>query len=257
MAWYQGGTLVTFLDTNTPDAHGAGLTVRQLEPLRYDGHTDDPCEVAGKLRQLMPERVYVLDVGCGTGSVTAIVNRDKSNRVKAIEPDSDRAAVAKSRGIDTACTILDKNFINHNGPFDVIMFADVLEHLASPADILKLAIGGLKTGGLILVSVPNAAHWSLRLKLLFGHFDYTETGLCDSTHLRWFTQRTIEQLLRTHGLEIVDIQYTAGLSLEVYRSRYFRVIPYRILRKTVHILTRYLPRLLACQFVLKARMVAA
>ena len=56
------------------------------------------------------------------------------------------------------------------GPFDIIMFADVLEHLPSPDDMLKLAMSGLKPGGIILASVPNVAHWSLRLELLFGRF---------------------------------------------------------------------------------------
>ncbi len=49
------------------------------------------------------------------------------------------------------------------GPFDVIVFSDVLEHLPSPDDMLKLAIRGLKPGGIILASVPNFAHWSMRL----------------------------------------------------------------------------------------------
>ena len=192
-----------------PDASGAGLVDGPLNPLRYDGHSDDPNEVAGIFRALMPENARVLDVGCGTGSVTVIANRDKGNTVLAIEPDADRSAVATARGIDVFCGVLDHEFMSTRGPFDIIMFADVLEHLPSPDDMLKLAMSGLKPGGIILASVPNVAHWSLRLELLFGRFDYTETGLCDATHLRWFTQRTIRNLFTNHGLEI----YLCGIAV--------------------------------------------
>jgi hypothetical protein len=133
------------------------------------------------------------------------------------------------------------------------MFSDVLEHLVSPNDMLKLAIGGLKPGGILLVSVPNVAHWSLRLNLLFGRFNYTETGLCDATHLRWFTQRGIEDLVKNQGLDILALRHTAGISLPVYLSRYFRIIPPGVLRNSIRVLTKLFPRLFACQFVVKAR----
>ncbi len=54
----------------SPDAHGTGLVEGPLDPLRYNGQSDDPREVPGILRALMPERVRLLDVGCGTGSPT-------------------------------------------------------------------------------------------------------------------------------------------------------------------------------------------
>ena len=92
----------------------------------------------------MPENARVLDVGCGTGSVTLIANRDKGNSVLAIEPDSDRCAVARSRGIEVFRGFLDHELISERGPFDVIMFADVLEHLPAPDKMLKLAVTGLE-----------------------------------------------------------------------------------------------------------------
>jgi 2-polyprenyl-3-methyl-5-hydroxy-6-metoxy-1,4-benzoquinol methylase len=242
--------VANFHSTGSPDVHGTGLIDRPLEPLRYDGHTDDPYEVAGILHSLMPESVYMLDVGCGTGSVTTIANRGKGNRVLGIEPDANRVAVAVSRGIDATCGFLDQEFITEKGAFDLIMFSDVLEHLASPDDMLKLAVSGLKPGGTLLVSVPNVAHWSLRLNLLFGRFNYTETGLCDATHLRWFTQRTIQALIRSHGLDILTVRHTAGVSLPIYRR--FRFIPANMLSKMIHILTRAFPKMFACQFVIKA-----
>ena len=187
------------------------------------------------------------------GSVTVIANKEKGNSILAIEPDADRCAVALARGIKVFRGFLDDQLMSEWGPFDVIMFADVLEHLTSPDNMFKLAVRGLKSGGVILASVPNVAHWSLRLKLLFGRFDYTETGLCDATHLRWFTQRTIRALFNSHSLEILSLKHSSGFSLPVYRSRYFKFVPDRILKKAIHLMTRAFPRLFACQFVVKAR----
>jgi methionine biosynthesis protein MetW len=238
---------------SSPDSHGAGLLERPLDPLRYDGHSEDPHEVAGILRSLMPERSRVLDVGCGTGSVTLIANASKDNVVLAIEPDADRCAVAVARGIEVFHGLLDQGFISRSGPFDVVMFADVLEHLSSPDDMLGLAVSSLRPGGNILASVPNVAHWSLRLNLLFGRFDYAETGLCDATHLRWFTERTFRNLFGHHALEIVALRCSAGLSLPLYHSKYFKYVPRSVLRRIVLLMTNVFPRLFACQFVVMAR----
>ncbi|MBW0003934.1 MAG: class I SAM-dependent methyltransferase [Hyphomicrobiales bacterium] len=242
----------TFISSG-PDSHGAGLVEHSLDPLRYDHHSDDPYEVAGMLRSLMPEHARVLDVGCGTGSVTLVANKDKGNRVFAIEPDADRSGIARSRGVEVFQGFLDREFISQRGPFDVVMFADVLEHLAAPDEMLQLAMTALEKDGLVLASVPNVAHWSVRLKLLFGRFNYAETGICDATHLRWFTQRTIRDLFNNTGFEITSRGYTCGFSLPVYRSRFFKLIPRPILRKVLRSMTLFFPRLFACQFVVQAR----
>ncbi len=227
------------MDVNSvasPDDHGAKLLADAPDALRYDGSSDDPHEVAGMLLALMPERSRVLDIGCGTGSVALVANRCKGNEVWGIEPDPERAALARGRGLQVHCGVLDRTFTARHGPFDAIILADVVEHVASPGDLLSLAASALRPGGTMFVSVPNVAHWSVRLNLLRGRFDYTETGLLDATHLRWFTEKTIRSLCRNCGLEILSMQHTAGKRL------------------LVRILVRCLPRLFACQFLVQVRL---
>ena len=239
--------------SNSPDAHATGLVNASLDALRYDGQTDDVHEVAGMLHTLMPSGVRVLDVGCGTGSVTLIANRMKNNDVLGIEPDEQRAARSRSRGIETVCGELDDAFAARHGLFDVVVFADVLEHLPSPAEVLTRAIGILKPGGLVLISVPNVAHWSVRLKLLRGCFDYTEDGILDATHLRWFTAKTIRSLCTDVGLEIRSMRQTAGTELAEYWHMPWRAVPGRLRRRLIQRLTGLFPLLFGCQHVIVAQ----
>ena len=66
--------------------------------------------------------------------------------------------------------------------------------------LLRIATRALVPGGAIVVSVPNVAHWTVRLDLLCGRFQYRETGIMDATHLRWFTRDGIALLLDAAGL---------------------------------------------------------
>lgn len=238
----------------SPDRHGEGLLDQSLEALRYDSQSDDPFEVAGMLRQMMPSNVRVLDVGCGTGSVTLIANRDRGNTVRAIEPDPQRAALARSRGLSVHNGLLDEAFLAEDGGFDVVMSSDVVEHTAAPAEFLNMMARALRPGGLLLISVPNVAHWSVRLNLLFGRFDYEPMGIMDVTHLRWFTARTIAGLVDRAGFEIVEMRQTAGTWLPHYNRGLLSRIPRRPKYGVVRLLTRALPRLVGVQHVVKARL---
>jgi hypothetical protein len=68
--------------------------------------------------------------------------------------------------------------------------------------ILARTARALGPGGAILVSVPNVAHWSVRLSLLFGRFEYARSGILDRTHLRFFTRRSFLRTLELAGLEV-------------------------------------------------------
>jgi methionine biosynthesis protein MetW len=244
-------------DTLTsPDSHGSGLTEQRLNALRYDGHVDHPLEIAGMLRSMMPSNSRVLDVGCGTGSVTLIANRDKHNSVIGVEPDVARFEAARSRGIDAHNTFVDGAFLEQHGTFDVVMLADVLEHTASPGDFLRTIKSALKAEGCLLISVPNVAHWSVRLNLLVGRFDYESVGIMDSTHLRWFTLKTFVNLLTESGFELVEIRQTAAPSLPPYGRGIFRFIPRRVKSPAIATLTRIFPLLFGVQHVAKARLLA-
>ncbi len=71
-----------------------------------------------------------------------------------------------------------------DGPFDAIVYGDVLEHLVDPLSVLVELNRELAEDGFVIISVPNIAHLYIRLLLLLGRFDYIDRGILDSTHLR-------------------------------------------------------------------------
>jgi methionine biosynthesis protein MetW len=234
-----------------PDASVESLIGAEANPLRYGRVVEWPLESPQVIRALMPRDADVLDVGVGIGDLTEFTNRGKGNTVLCIEPDPDRAAEAVSKGLNVHSGFLDGDFVARQQRFDAILFADVLEHMVDPAQALDLAKRCLKPGGVIIASVPNVAHWSVRLSLLFGRFDYADTGIMDATHLRWFTRKTLRKLFSNQGFKILEEKRTAGFILAAYRPA--RILPSPIRLIVLSPFLRLFPGLFACQFVIKAQ----
>jgi len=235
------------------DGNAVGLLSGELDPLRYDVHLNAPQEVARMLADLVPMGSRVLDVGCGTGSVSRIIADTRNARIIGIEPDSHRAAAARACGLEVYQELFTPSIVQRLEPFDVILFADVLEHVADPSSFLQFAHRALLPGGRVVASVPNVAHWTVRLDLVRGRFDYQPTGIRDATHLRWFTADTVRSLFETNGLRVISLQHTAGVALPDYTSRR----PWRWMSRDrreaiVRALARRLPLLFGCQHIIHA-----
>src|SRR5438105_7613179 len=89
---------------------------------------------------------------------------------------------------------------------DTIVLADILEHLRDPSSLLACVRQSLTRDGHVFVSVPNIANVTVRLGLLFGIFEYRERGILDSSHLRFYTIRTIKRQIEGAGFKIVAIR---------------------------------------------------
>ena len=153
----------------------------------------------------------VLEVGCGGGHVAHHL-RERGNEVVGI--DVDPAAVAAARRVLDEVHCCDLDVVDASvlvqGPFDVIILADVLEHLRQPGRVLGDLLSLLAADGRVLLSIPNVAHVDVRLMLLLGEWRYQPLGLLDDTHLRWFSRRAIAELLRGAGLEPLSVQRTVA-----------------------------------------------
>jgi SAM-dependent methyltransferase len=216
----------------------------------------------------------VLDVGCGFATTSEHIQR-LGNRVTGIE--SSDVAVAKAatridRVIHEDLQKFDSVRTKAAQQFDAIIFADVLEHVAWPQEVLRSYLELLRENGSVIVSLPNVGLWSVRLSLLLGRFEYTDTGVLDRTHLRFFTRRTAKALLAAAGLRPMRIAYNPGIVRPFVPlakrllaregdqhdpSALLESRPYRAYLKTVYPLERMLahvwPGLLAFQTIVEAR----
>jgi hypothetical protein len=101
----------------TPDASAAGFLDHAPNPLRYDGQPNDPDEVVGVLSSLMPQGARVLDVGCGTGSVSIQLIANRGLSLIGVEPDEERAQRARDRGVTVRAARLTPELIAELGSF--------------------------------------------------------------------------------------------------------------------------------------------
>lgn len=152
----------------------------------------------------------VLEVGPGDGAVSEWLRKQKHCTMIGLEVVPAAANIAAPRFDQIIIgSIESDNIAAHArqlGPYDAIIFADVLEHLVDPWRTLRIARDMLSAGGQVLTSFPNIAHWSARLNLLRGRFDYTDGFLMDRTHLRWFTFRSARELATACGLHVLQQQ---------------------------------------------------
>ncbi|MCU1496642.1 MAG: hypothetical protein JWM47_595 [Acidimicrobiales bacterium] len=98
--------------------------------------------------------------------------------------------------------------------YDVVLAADVLEHVRDPAAMLAEIRRHLRPGGRLITSIPNFGHWYPRARVALGRFDYDARGILDAGHLRFFTKRSFGRLVRSAGWTITRTE-AVGLPLGV------------------------------------------
>ncbi|MGH7402305.1 MAG: class I SAM-dependent methyltransferase [Candidatus Rokuibacteriota bacterium] len=148
-----------------------------------------------------------LDVGAADGFLAERLTAQGWS-VTALERDPELAARARGRCKEVVVADLESAPPLLHGPFDAIVYGDVLEHLSDPRATLLALDRTLAPGGTVIVSVPNVAHLWVRLSLLLGRFDYADRGILDRTHLRFFTRRTLVDFLWGAGLIVVELAVT-------------------------------------------------
>lgn len=208
------------------------------EPPAFDNPNSSPARCLKKIRP----GSRVLEIGCGSGFTTERLAR-MGCRVTAVELVREAAQKASPFCEQLLVGDIERGALERiQGRFDHILFGDVLEHLTSPGNLLRELRDFLEPDGCVLASIPNIAHYSARLSLLLGRFEYQQQGILDSTHLRFFTHSSVQRLFSSSGYRVTSLE-------AVYSFPGISIFPYRLLPKT------FLSGLLGWQFVLSARVV--
>lgn len=151
----------------------------------------------------------VLDVGCsGGGNLMHIKQHNATAQLYGIELNAHMAKVAANYG-DVYAEDLEKlDRPEWQDKFDYIICGDILEHLYNPWKVVKNLAELLKTGGKVIVSVPNINYAGIIFNMLQGNWRYENAGILDRTHLRFFTRATAIEMLQNAGLQVIELSST-------------------------------------------------
>lgn len=202
----------------------------------------NPAHIDRQSVLLFSNNSRVLEIGCATGFMGEFLIMHKECHVVGVEIGKEEAVQARKKlhkviggNIEDEKTIQRIKALNK---FDVIFASAVIEHLKDPWSALRNWKSFLKKNGFLVITTSNIAHWSIRLQLLTGKFNYQEYGILDNTHLHFFTMETFKKLVTDCG----------------YKIEYFSIDPVGGgIPRISKILSKFWPNLFAYQMLIKAK----
>jgi 2-polyprenyl-3-methyl-5-hydroxy-6-metoxy-1,4-benzoquinol methylase len=210
---------------------------------------------AARFLRLIGRDKTVLEMGCSSGSQTRILKEQLGCSVTAVEINPEAALAAQKYAHKIIIGNIEQ--INYElelegNIFDVIMFADVLEHLYDPAGTLQKIRPFLKEDGYIVATVPNFVHAAIVFEMANGRFDYRKTGLLDDTHIRFFTRTSIYNTFEKAGFQVVSLdrsyvkpensEFATSINSEDDRNMLNYILKNNPESKTYHFIVKALPK---------------
>jgi 2-polyprenyl-3-methyl-5-hydroxy-6-metoxy-1,4-benzoquinol methylase len=184
---------------------------------RYEEKYEDRprMEILGLLD--MPFR-SVLEIGCGAGATGRVIKQQYPG-VMYYGVEIDRDAAAEARKVldhvvtcDVEAFTLEDVGIPRQG-IDVVILADVLEHLYDPWKLLRSLHTQLRPGGAVVASIPNTQNIRMVQNLVNGFWSYGNQGLLDATHIRFFTLIEIGKMFTGSGYQIDQLVSTCDADM--------------------------------------------
>lgn len=137
--------------------------------------------------------------------------------------------------------------------FEMVVLADVIEHLKSPDQIINDLKPFLKEGGLFIISVPNMSFFLARILNFLKIKPKMSKGLFDKTHLHNFTEDSLIDLLNRNKLQVVKKKY-APLPLPLISSQFKSGGYFHSLYKLMNFLSNSFPSFFSYQIIVIARL---
>lgn len=165
-------------------------------------------EALSKIVAKVPRGALVLDVGCGSGMMGRFLSENNECVVDGVDIDPEAVELARPKYRNIAVANLERDSLMaffKPSAYDCIVVADVVEHLVHPEQLFEDIKKLLKPEGMLLFSIPNISHISAGLELILGKFGYQNSGLLDSTHVRFYSRQGFVDKLASSGIYVEDI----------------------------------------------------
>lgn len=161
------------------------------------------------LRLMRPDVAKVVEVGSSSGAL-ARAYRQINPACSYVGIEIDRAYAEASRQHCTEVIYGNVEKLNDQdfaelGDAKCWVFADALEHLYDPWQLLRRIANTAGPGAEVVACIPNAQYWGIQSCLNSGKFIYQDSGLLDRTHIRWLTRLTIIDLFQANGFRVVEM----------------------------------------------------
>jgi 2-polyprenyl-3-methyl-5-hydroxy-6-metoxy-1,4-benzoquinol methylase len=183
---------------------------RLMGSIRYDREiTSQSADPLAFFAERIPAGATVLDLGCGPGVLGRTVRAVKDATFDGVEGDPEAACAARQhyrRVIEADLQNARLEKLVDGQRYDLVVLADVLEHLEAPGLVVRQLPKVLLPGGRVLISIPNVGYAGALASLIAGDFDYAKFGILDHTHLRFFTRRSLHRFLQLNGLRVMAEQ---------------------------------------------------
>jgi 2-polyprenyl-3-methyl-5-hydroxy-6-metoxy-1,4-benzoquinol methylase len=157
----------------------------------------------GVIANFLPKHyANVLEVGCASGGFSR--HLPKAKQLWGIEPNASAAERARKHFAKVLQgTYNEAEDKLPDGFFDLVICNDVIEHMPDHDDFLRRLRVKLKPGAILVGSLPNVRHVTSLVKLLiFKDWPYTDSGILDRTHLRFFTEKSMRRMFAQHRLSV-------------------------------------------------------
>lgn len=178
----------------------------------------------------------ILDIWCRNWELWSVLIKEKLCTVDGVDYLPEVLDNAKNKWYKTVYhKDFNKGYIRDiSEKYDKIICADVLEHILYPDILLRELKRNLKSGWEIIVSIPNIWFFLYRLKHLFWIRDYEDTWVMDKTHLKFYTRKTLKELIWESWYTITYIEWYAWKNPKLFR---------------LHWLAKKIPTIFAIQFI--------
>ena len=220
--------------------------------LKYEANPDEYSSHEQILRILykLPKGNCILDVGTARGFLGQRLVGNGYYMV-GIERDHGSGKIACKYYDEFLIADVESTPFCFTRKFDAIVLADILEHVREPLDVVIQLRPWMRDRGKIIISVPNVANIYVRFSLLLGKFDYTERGILDETHVRFFTWESINTLLRKASLSVIEFSVTP-IPLPMIIQATGEGKPLHLIHKMNWFMARMWKTLFAYQFIIVA-----
>ena len=183
--------------SNAELAHNAAYllptVLRELEQVRAE------IGAAGRERKLF-------ELGCGNGSTADMLTRQGWD-VTGVDPSTEGIAQARSQYPELKLHegSTDDDLVGRYGRFPVVTSLEVVEHVYLPRRYAAMLFSLLEPGGVAIVSTPYHGYWKNLALALSGKMDSHFTALWDHGHIKFWSMKTLGELLREAGF--VDVRF--------------------------------------------------